>query len=64
MNRFDPEKAIVEVSPETVGYYTRARSVKSTDILEEIDHCLVWNTRVGFGKLRSPTMSQVMSERP
>ena len=29
VKRFDPEKGIVEVSPETVGYYTRARSVKS-----------------------------------
>ncbi len=52
VNRFDPERAIVEVSPETVGYYTRARSVKSTEILEETDHRFVWNTRMGFGKLR------------
>jgi len=52
VNRFDPEKGIVEVSPEIVGYYTRARSVKSTEILEEISHQSLGSTRMGFGNLR------------
>ncbi|SMC69230.1 DEAD/DEAH box helicase domain-containing protein [Desulfocicer vacuolatum DSM 3385] len=52
VNRFDPEKCIVEVTPQVVGYYTRARSVKSTEILEETSHRALGNTRMGFGTLR------------
>jgi DEAD/DEAH box helicase domain-containing protein len=52
VTRFDHEKGSVEVIPKEVNYYTRARSSKSTRIMEILDSRIVKSTRVGFGRLR------------
>ena len=49
---FDHLKGIVRAKKEKVGYYTRARSSKDTEILHVEKTCKVKNTRVGFGKLK------------
>lgn len=55
VQKFDLEKRSVQVVREEVSYFTRARSSKSTQILEVIDIKEIWNTRVGFGKLMVTT---------
>ncbi len=52
VEEFDHENGSVEVVREEVRYFTRARSDKSTEILSVIDTKTVWNTRIGFGKLK------------
>jgi DEAD/DEAH box helicase domain-containing protein len=52
VTRFDHEKGGVEVIPKAVNYYTRARSSKSTQIMETLGSKIVKGTRVGFGRLR------------
>jgi DEAD/DEAH box helicase domain-containing protein len=52
VTRFDHEKGSVEVIPKQVNYYTRARSSKSTQIMESLDSRIIKGTRVGFGRLR------------
>jgi DEAD/DEAH box helicase domain-containing protein len=49
---FDHLKGVVRAKKEKVGYYTRARSSKNTEILHVEKTCRVKNTRVGFGKLK------------
>ncbi|MFH1156556.1 MAG: DEAD/DEAH box helicase [Pseudomonadota bacterium] len=49
---FDHEQGIVEVRPQDVHYYTRARSSKATEILDVEKSLNLWNTRVGFGRLK------------
>lgn len=52
VTRFDHEKGSVEVIPEAVNYYTRARSSKSTRIIGVEEQKNVAGTQVGFGRLR------------
>ena len=52
ITRFDHEKGIVEAKKKDVHYYTKARSVKTTKIIKQLDSSIVKGTRVGFGKLR------------
>ncbi|MBF0467617.1 MAG: DEAD/DEAH box helicase [Desulfamplus sp.] len=55
VNKLDLERQSVQVVREDVSYYTRARSDKSTQILEIIDKQSIWNTEVGFGRLMVTT---------
>ncbi len=52
VGKFDHEKRFVEVNPERVSYFTRARSHKSTEILEITQTKSVWNCRIGLGRLQ------------
>jgi len=52
ITRFDHEKKIVEAKRKDAHYFTKARSTKSTKIIEQFDSCSVKGTRVGFGKLK------------
>lgn len=52
ITRFDYEKRAVEAKREDVRYFTKARSTKSTQIIQKIDFKKVKGTRIGFGKLR------------
>ena len=52
VGKFDHEKRFVEVNPERVSYFTRARSHKSTEILEITQTRNVWNCRIGLGRLQ------------
>jgi len=52
ITRFDHEKNVVEAKQKDVHYYTRARSTKSTTIIQQLDSCRIKGTRVGFGKLK------------
>lgn len=49
---FDHEKGVVEARQRDLPYYTRARSSKSTTIIQQLDSCIVQGTRVGYGLLR------------
>ena len=49
---FDHIKGVVRAKEETVNYYTRARSSKSTEIISVDDTCMVRGTRLGFGRLK------------
>jgi DEAD/DEAH box helicase domain-containing protein len=49
---FNHEKEFVQVKKEEVNYYTRARSSKSTRIINVLDSKNVKGTRIGFGKLK------------
>lgn len=49
---FDHEKGIIEARLKQVTYFTRARSTKSTHILEQIESRQVFGTRIGFGRLK------------
>ncbi|MBF0259271.1 MAG: DEAD/DEAH box helicase [Desulfamplus sp.] len=55
VNKLDLERQAVQVVREDVGYYTRSRSNKSTQIIEIIDKRSIWNTEVGFGRLMVTT---------
>jgi DEAD/DEAH box helicase domain-containing protein len=52
ITRFDHEKGVVEARQRDLPYYTRARSSKSTTIIQQLDTCRVQETRVGYGLLR------------
>jgi DEAD/DEAH box helicase domain-containing protein len=52
INRFDHEKGVVEAVRKDLPYYTRARSSKSTTIIQQLDWCVVKGTRVGYGLLK------------
>jgi DEAD/DEAH box helicase domain-containing protein len=52
ITRFDHEKGVVEAVQKELPYYTRARSSKSTTIIEQLTACRVMGTRVGYGRLR------------
>ena len=52
VTRFDPVKGSVEAIPREVNYYTRARSAKSTRIIQIRETRRVHGTRVGYGRLR------------
>jgi len=52
ITRFDHEKGVVEARQKDLPYYTRARSSKSTTIIQQLDTCMVQGTRVGYGLLR------------
>ncbi|MFO7754077.1 MAG: DEAD/DEAH box helicase [Desulfobacteraceae bacterium] len=52
VKRFDHENGFAEVEPNRTDYYTRARSEKSTEIIQVKETRNHWNTRVGFGKLK------------
>lgn len=52
VTRFDHVKGSVEAQRKDVNYYTRARSSKSTRIMEMQEHRTVGATRIGFGRLR------------
>ncbi|HKK90633.1 MAG TPA: DEAD/DEAH box helicase [Desulfobacteraceae bacterium] len=52
VTRFDHQAGLVEVEQKTVPYFTRPRSSKSTTIVTVYDEKRVWETRIGFGRLR------------
>lgn len=52
ITRFDHEKGVVQAKRKTLPYYTRARSNKSTRIIEQTGGCRVNHTRIGFGRLK------------
>lgn len=49
---FDHEKGIVQVKRKDVHYFTKARSNKSTTIIEQTGACWVNHTKIGFGRLK------------
>ncbi|THB78497.1 MAG: DEAD/DEAH box helicase, partial [Desulfobacteraceae bacterium] len=49
---FDHEQGVIEARPKSVNYFTRARSNKSTHILEVLESKTVFNTRVSLGRLK------------
>lgn len=49
---FDHEKAVIQAKQEDVHYFTKARSSKNTQILKQLDSCVINGTRVGFGTLK------------
>lgn len=52
ITRFDHEKGLIEAKRKDVHYFTRARSSKSTTIIEQLNSCTVKGTRIGFGTLK------------
>ncbi len=52
VTRLDYEKGAVEAQEQTVSYYTRARSSKTTHIMEVLDSRRVGRTRVFLGNLK------------
>jgi DEAD/DEAH box helicase domain-containing protein len=49
---FDHENGVIEAKRKDVHYYTRARSSKSTRIIDVLDKKIVKGTRIGFGRLK------------
>lgn len=52
VTRFDYEKGVVEARKKDVNYYTRARSSKTTTIMEVLDQKKAGSTRMGYGRLK------------
>ncbi|MGE0084547.1 MAG: DEAD/DEAH box helicase [Desulfococcaceae bacterium] len=52
VNTLDPNTMTVKVTSARLAYYTRVRSVKTTEILEISEEKAVWGTRVFCGKLK------------
>ncbi len=52
VNTLDPATMTVKVTSARLSYYTRVRSVKTTEILEISEEKAVWGTRVFCGKLK------------
>ncbi|RLB88410.1 MAG: DEAD/DEAH box helicase [Deltaproteobacteria bacterium] len=52
ITRFDYQKGVVTARQQDLPYYTRARSSKSTTIIQQLDTCRVKGTRIGYGLLR------------
>ena len=52
ITRFDHEKAVIQAKQKDVHYFTKARSSKNTQILKQLDSCVINGTRVGFGTLK------------
>ncbi|MEH0022291.1 MAG: DEAD/DEAH box helicase [Desulfobacter sp.] len=52
ITHFDHVKGVVRAKQETVNYYTRARSSKTTRIISVSDTCRAGGTRVGYGTLK------------
>ena len=53
ITRFDHEKGIVEAKRKDVPYFTKAHSTKSTQIIRQLDSCLVFKNKAGH-KVRIP----------
>ncbi len=49
---FDHEKGIVQAKRKDVHYFTKARSNKSTSVIEQTKECWVNSTKIGFGRLK------------
>lgn len=52
VTKFDHENGVVEAKRKDVHYFTKARSSKSTTIIQQLDSCKVKGTRIGFGNLK------------
>jgi DEAD/DEAH box helicase domain-containing protein len=52
VQQLDPGARKVVASPARVGWYTRVRGNKQTEILDVQDRRVAWGTRVFFGRLR------------
>ena len=52
ITRFDHVKGVVQARRKDLPYYTRARSNKSTEIMEQLDMRPAGGTRVGYGRLK------------
>ena len=48
----DPETSTAFATPRKVGYYTRPRTSKTTEILEVVEQKSLWSTTLSLGRLR------------